>query len=341
MSNPQPRCGVTLEDFDPQVAAAIWRDPSPDALRMGIDELADLLTSLVQRPNDVTLVITFDLKQAVERRDNSGPYTIERGSGAVAGKTMSRPDGGIDVIIDGIPLIDHDLNGIRRSASGGLRLSPDGVELRRPTVAHEAQHANMRLNGSGSDSYGLKATWTGPTRLQFIVATKMCDEHRAQWNTAQVIGSSLPTTDDVLDVLCHMGGKLSATAVGLQSSQDPNARGQLAADVYRACSPFWTGVAFWTAEYRQANGIGQLPNAITNLGIWQRYVGQTWQSMAGALSQLPVALATPSGELHEAAVRVAAAVGESLRYIGFRHDVSPTAGEIFDVTRSHFPSTRQ
>jgi hypothetical protein len=52
----QPRCRIVLEDWNPNLEAAVWADPSPDALRTGIDALADLLTSLVERPDEVTLV---------------------------------------------------------------------------------------------------------------------------------------------------------------------------------------------------------------------------------------------------------------------------------------------
>ena len=54
----QPRCKVILEDWHPEVEAAIWADPSPDALRIGIDALAELLTSLVDRP-DMTSPSSF------------------------------------------------------------------------------------------------------------------------------------------------------------------------------------------------------------------------------------------------------------------------------------------
>ena len=55
------RCEVVLEDRRPDVAAAIWSGKSTDALRTGFDELAQLLASLVDRPEDVTLVFPVDL----------------------------------------------------------------------------------------------------------------------------------------------------------------------------------------------------------------------------------------------------------------------------------------
>ena len=55
------RCEVVLEDRRPDVAAAIWSGKSTDALRTGFDELAQLLASLVDRPEDVRLVFPVDL----------------------------------------------------------------------------------------------------------------------------------------------------------------------------------------------------------------------------------------------------------------------------------------
>src|SRR6516225_6194712 len=91
----QPRCKVLLEDWHPDVEAAIWSDPSPDALRTGIDALAELLTSLVDRPDDVTLVLPVDVGAAVMRRDPSVHDMAKQGS--VGGRTMLRMDGGVEV----------------------------------------------------------------------------------------------------------------------------------------------------------------------------------------------------------------------------------------------------
>ena len=80
----QPRCKVILEDWHPEVEAAIWSDPSPDALRTGIDALAELLTGLVDRPDNVTLVLPVDVANAVLRRDPSVHNTVGGARGASA-----------------------------------------------------------------------------------------------------------------------------------------------------------------------------------------------------------------------------------------------------------------
>jgi hypothetical protein len=173
----------------------------------------------------------------------------------------------------------------------------------------------------------------------------MCDEHRAQWNAVQVIGAAAPTAGDVLDVLCPMGQELAA-AVGRfeQSRREPIDIKRLKDDVYAACTPLWTWVAFWAAEYREGSEIseiGEVPEEIARLKVWQRYVGPTWQTMARALSQLPVTLAASPDALHQAARRVAVAVAASLEYVGFRHQDSANLNELFHVGRQDFPSARE
>jgi hypothetical protein len=54
-----------------------------------------------------------------------------------------------------------------------------------------------------------------------------------------------------------------------------------------------------------------------------------------------VALAASPDALHQAARRVAVAVGESLEYIGFRHQDSATLNELFRIARQDFPSARE
>jgi hypothetical protein len=338
----QPHCKVILEDWHPDVEAAIWSDPSPDALRTGIDALAELLTNLVDRPDDVTLVLPVDVAKAVMRRDPAVHDAVERGSGTVGGRTMLRKDGHVEVIVDANSLINADSSGFKPTAAGLPSVKPDGLQMLRRIVAHEAQHAMMELQGSGLIAYRHQSTWQGAPNLQFAAARKMCDEHRAEWNAVQVVGAAAPTAGDVLDVVCQMGQELAAAVDRFeQSTREPIDIKRLKDDVYAACIALWTWVAYWAAAYREGNEISEVPEEIARLKVWQRYVGPTWQTMATALSQLPVALAASPDALHQAARRVAVAVGESLEHIGFRHQDSATLNELFHIARQDFPSARE
>lgn len=334
---------VVLEDWRPEVAAAIWADPSPNALRVAFDDFAELLASLVDRPDEVTLIVPVDVRDAVMRRDQSVEYSLERGSGMVGGRTMHRDDGGFDVIIDGNYLGESDgQDGFKVTAAGQPTFDPVSRDLLRRMIAHEAQHVIMGQRGTGFDDYqpdlmsgGAAARWL------FEVARKMCDEHRAEWNAAQVVGVDPPSVRDVLDVLCHLGEALAAANMLYQQSNHTGADvARLRDDVYTACVAYWTQVAYWVAEYRRDGAIADVPEEITRLVVWQRYVGPTWQSLTDALARLPVALTTSTQTLHQAALGVAGAVSESLTHIGFRHIDGPS-GQAFYIDRTDFPSARQ
>jgi hypothetical protein len=101
---------------------------------------------------------------------------------------------------------------------------------------------------------------------------------------------------------------------------------------------------YWAAEYLHGtdiSDISEVPEQIARLKAWQRYVGPTWQTIARALSQLPVALGASPEALHQAARRVAVAVGASLEYIGFRHSDAVTLNELFRIARQDFPFARE
>ena len=337
----RPRCKVVLEDWHPEVEAAIWSDPSPDALRTGIDALGELLTGLVESPDHVTLVLPVDVPNAVLRRDPSVHNTIGGTTGTVGGRTMLRIDGVVEVIVDSNALIDADSTGFKPTAAGLPSVSPQGLQRLRRTVAHEAQHANMELKGSGLGAYRHQVAWEGAPALQFAVARKMCDEHRAEWNTVQVVGSAATTVGDVLDVICSVGLELAAAVNRFErSTREAVDIRRLRDEVYAACVPLWTGVAYWAAEYRAGDQIGEVPAEISRLKVWQRYVGPTWQTMATALSQLPVTVAASPDALHHGARRLAVAVGKSLEYIGFRHQDSAALNELLHIARHDFPSAR-
>jgi hypothetical protein len=228
------------------------------------------------------------------------------------------------------------------TAAGGPAVNPDGVQLLRQTIAHEAQHVVMEMRGSGFDAYlpdkvpGIAARWL------FDVARKMCDEHRAEWNAVQVTSREPPTICDVLDVLCHMGQELAAAHNRYQlSSHLPVDVGRLRDDVYTACAPFWTAIAYWGAQSRRGDDIGDVPEEIAQLKMWQLYVGGTWEPMAKALGQLPVAdLTTSPNVLHRAARTLAAAVDKSLNHIGFQHVDGPQ-GQAFYIRKHVFQSARE
>jgi hypothetical protein len=338
MSKPSPRCPIVYdEDWRPELATAMQSDPSPDAVQRGLEHLAEVLADLVDRPDEVTLVVPVGLADAVKWRQPSQPYHTERGSGVVAARTMRLPDGGVEVIVETGFLADVDSTGHASFTPAGLpRLSQSGLQELRRTIVHEAQHAVMIQRESGYEQYELETHAADFPRWDYAMAVKICDEHRAEWNAVQLTTHKPPSRKDILDVLSHLGTELTAADARYQAAQDDVY--QLMEDVYNACAASWTSMAYWAAQFRDGDQLGAMETGITSLELWKRYVGPTWDSFGEALSQLPVAdLTTPAAVLQEAARGVATWVAESLQFIGFRHIQTPSH-EAFHINRFDFPS---
>lgn len=65
-------------------------------MQRGFEELADTLGKLVDRPDEVALVVAVSLASAVQRRQPGLAYHSDRGTGTVAARTMRRTDGDIE-----------------------------------------------------------------------------------------------------------------------------------------------------------------------------------------------------------------------------------------------------
>jgi hypothetical protein len=330
------QCRIDLDGWDPEIAKGVWSDPRPEALQRGFIELAELLAELVDDPTVVTLVIPFDIAEAVQRREPDVPYTLERGSGIVGGRTMSLPDGRIDVIINAGWLLAYDENNVPI-------LNREPMKVIRRGLVHEAQHVVMQQRASGFDEYGFNAVEGMFNRQLAANASKLCDEHRAEWHAVRLTEPEPPTTGAVTDVLEALGRQLSAANQAYQAANQagldgPDAVYSLAVAVFTASEPFWTSLGYWTAQYRTGDAdITDIPAEITAVPLWQRYAGNVWSLLQDSLLTLPVEDLTTGAEALDAAAReVAATLTSSLETLGFGYEDSG-AGQAFYINRWDFP----
>ncbi|BCI90505.1 hypothetical protein I545_0533 [Mycobacterium kansasii 662] len=72
VSSSTPRCRIVYDDeFRSDFAEGLRRDPSTEAMQRGFEELADTLGKLVDRPDEVALVVAVSLASAVQRRQDA------------------------------------------------------------------------------------------------------------------------------------------------------------------------------------------------------------------------------------------------------------------------------
>lgn len=321
-------CVIDLDGWRPDLQHWLWTDVDSRPLRTTFSELAALLAGLVDRPDEVTLVIAVDFAEAVMRRDPSVHYSTTRGSGMVGGRTMLREDGKIDVLIDGNWLVDV-------NNRGHMIPKVVGVDLMRRSIQHEAQHVVMCQRGSGFEDYGRHKVSGWIDVHMFDFASLVLDEHRAEWGAIAISAEKHPSTTDVADVLSALSRQLTAVESAYQRSMDVRA---LMEGTLTACRPFWVALAYWAAQYRSPESITPPPAEILRMSLWQRYVGESWSALADAFCQVPVAdLSTTPDVLHKAAQSMATALRSSLHVVGF-HYTEDDSGSAFYIHRHDFPT---
>ncbi|MCH9731722.1 MAG: hypothetical protein K0U84_18930 [Actinomycetia bacterium] len=339
MSSTTARCRIVYDDeFRPDLAEGLRGDRSTDAMQRGFEELADTLGKSVDRPDEVSLVVAVNLARAVKRRQPGTAYHTDRGTGTVAARTMPCGDGRIEVIIETGFLTAFDKHGkVRLTTAGHPQLSQLGLAQMKITIIHEAQHATMLQRNSGYDQFKVGEHDSDHPQWDYAVAAKILDEYRAEWNATQHDSRKPPSVDHVVEVLEHLGCGLAAADARYQAAPGPGAVRKLMEDVYNACIPYWTWMAYWAAQCR-GNQI-QIGAEIQSLNLWKRYVGSTWGGMLEILDGGPIEdLGTSEAKLRQAAVSVAGQwIPQSLHQVGFRHLATP-GGEEFYIDRHDFPS---
>lgn len=323
-----------------EIGELIAADPSSDSLQRGLEDLAELLASLVDAPEEVALVVPINLQLALTQRDGGVVYAMSRGPSTVVGKTV-RSESGVEVLIDVSSLYGVDDNGsLLRTPAGQLRLEAEGLALARRVVAHEAQHAIMMQRNADYQAYHASAHGSEWPPGVFVIAAQMCDEHRAEWNAVSVLGPEPWRPADVKSDLSALGSALAMAYSEFQmSSTEADRRSELYKSVIRACSPFWKAMAYWTSVYRSDDEFCQVSSTTEELDLWQRYVGASWEPLCAALSELPVSDLTSSTDvLVDAARQVCNWILLSLKQVGFRVDRAADDSWLFDIEKYDFPS---
>jgi hypothetical protein len=253
---------------------------------------------------------------------------------------MKLPGGRVEVIVETGFLSDFDENGQPRWTAAGLPcLSRTALATLQRTMIHEAQHVVMPQRNSGFEEYAFQTHAGDFPRWDYVVSANICDEHRAEWNAIRLTTRTPPSRDAIVDVLSRLGAELAAADARYQSSATtPDDTYRLLEDVYNACAPYWTSMAYWSAQFRGNEQFLAVSSELSGLDLWRRYVGSTWETLKEALVGLPVAdLKTAPATLQQAARGIAGWVAESLRFIGFRQTIGPD-GAAFFIDRHDFPS---
>lgn len=271
----------------------------------------------VLRPQDLQntrVIVSGHLARSVaDREDRSNnPFTIERGSGMVAAKTMPPgADGVVDILV---PLyILEPPNDNAELSSWTRTLAHLG--------AHEAVHATIHHLGTRPFQVHLRESF-GQAGLQFVaMAADQVEEHLAEYLSARV--SPVATTSEMLKEAFDAWLETLHVQLPAIPEGDPDYFSKGMAVTFSALQILWKTLAYLAADLRQEEGFAPVPGEISRLDGWQQYVRPWWHQYVGLLSQIPMSTEVDIEATDEVVKRMGVHLQRWALEIGFDyHDTS-------------------
>lgn len=226
------------------------------------------------------IVMTADFIKSVEARQNTEhKYSIERGSGIVAGKTMQPDKNGIvDVIFHLYLLAPQDNPDI--SADRDLHIVHVGI--------HEAVHAHLHHLNTNPFDVDRREDFPYAMRQFIFMASEQAEEHLAEytsignghrqnWTNPEAVESALRALEDVLEA------KLPMTHDSIDYSKAVHT-------IFGAFRIMWKALVFLAAELRDGDMFREIPNEVAKLEVWQYYIAPWWNEYLELLGKIPTSL---------------------------------------------------
>lgn len=270
--------GITLvfENLNDEVIAIVAADP---ALYKLISTIAISL-----RKSDYACtraVITGDMIRSVNNREDrlGNEYTLERGGGIVAAKTMPPSgDGIVDILV---PV--HWLLPLDEETSSNER-----DQYIQHIASHEAVHARL-FNDGGYPFDVFRRREYGDATIQFMsMAGHQTEEHLAEYLSNQTAPSPHKTTaEQISDSFAAFNANLSKRLSAI-SNFDPDyyQKGMIA--TLTALHDLWKVLSYYAAELRTGNDFRPVPKDVAGLDEWKREVEPWWNEYTTLLSQIPM-----------------------------------------------------
>jgi hypothetical protein len=274
-------CSVHLEGWPSDVIARAQRNLSPQKLCDVLLRMTSRMAGLVDRSDEVTLIVAADFAAAVRARLQTDEHLAAdqrewTDDPNCAGCTLApSEDGKISVVIKGTWIAD--LIAETRSLTVEEDIDLDLL------VVHEAQHVLQFQRGSWGGSNDIEENADHFFTLLEDVAAKMCDEYGACWHEVRITGLSFDPAEHAMLILDNLGNELDRVCQQYGGSSD---FGRLCMLVVESCTKLWMGITYWSAIYSAVDE--PIPDELVDDVLWRRYVDKTWGCVFAILQTLPV-----------------------------------------------------
>ena len=248
-----------------------------------LGQLASAVASAL-RESDLTvtrLVITGNLVLSVNAREDrsDNEYTMSRGAGTVAAKTMPpNADGVVDILVPSIwvfPLED----------GGSLDERDRYIQH---VAAREAVHASLFHDGNlPFDVY--KRRGYGDALVQFAaMAGRQAEEHIAEYLSNQTSLALWSADRQQIEDSFKAWNRVLSEKFAVLSDSDPEYFSKSMMITLNALHDLWKVLSYFAAELREGDEFTSVPSEIETLSVWQDEVAPWWEEYLALLSKIPM-----------------------------------------------------
>ncbi len=236
------------------------------------------LRSHLPTPDAWRLTITGDMVasiHAIERREEGHAYTLDRGVGRVAARTLNAPDGTFDIVIDARSFMPDSEPSSREELIDYMHAI--GLHL----AIHESGHAILHKRGEDVPAFqdlvvGTKTEWVWRKLLAAHV-----DDFRIEKMTNRLAPSPLSKVADLGHTLAHLRSELTESSALSHTDRDAaECRSSIAVnDLLRV-------MTYLSAELGAGGRIAREMRPQPLPEGWNEYLEDVWDAWALTLDRL-------------------------------------------------------
>lgn len=327
MSNKGKRSVVRVKfgpDIPPQLVAEVKRvrglppdpqfHPTPGVTSRRVEAFRQTVNDLVPAGTIVSIWPAIEMATTLAHvtPGQFGPgsgaaYTTERGANIAMAKTLRRPDGSFDIVVDANLFVHWRENTDANAAAKEAALAH--------LAAHEPQHVILTLAGLGPEEVAEAARGESPTISDFVpVVAESVNEYQCELAANRVVVSMFPHDATALAQDLEKFRESLTLSIDTAGSN----RYEACAIVLTAVKELVKGVAY-AAAYRFYDGRDDRSGPDPKPEQWDRYMSDLWPDLLDLFASIPAA-----GELIEVPVLSATVYKMSERVLRWLEGIGVT-----------------
>ncbi len=319
---------LVLENVSQEAVDSIMADFENRGEESSLTQLfRTILTAL--RPKDLAktrLVITGDFVSSVNsREDRTGnEYTMARGGGTVAAKTMPpSEDGTVDILVPIYWVLSTE----------NADTTQERDRYIQHFATHEAVHASLFHDGGEPFDVHRRRDYERAL-LQFVsMAGHQVEEHLAEYVANLTVLTPASMTADQLNTAFEAWDRVLEERLPAVSQLDPDYFQKVMMITLTALHDLWKVLSYYAAELREGDVFSPVPEEVAELAYWQDEVAPWWDEYTALLAQIPMSIPVDVEATDEVVDKLAQLLQHWAKGIGVdHHDTSE--GPWFQMTRT-------